>query len=104
MNAVFAFGALALLAACSPQAMADKTIRAMAREVALPVVARDLPAEPAGRAVECILNAAQMPEIRAVARDYGVEAGTQTRENIRNIALRPAAQSCFNAQGLPQVR
>lgn len=92
------------LAGCDPQALADKTTRNLAAGVVQPVVARDLPAGPAGQATDCILNAASMPEIRALARDTGVEAGTQTRENIRNIALRPAAQACFAAQGLPQVK
>ena len=49
-------------------------------------------------------DAADMPEVRMLARDYGVEAGSQTKENIRNIALRPAAQSCFAGRGVPQVR
>ena len=51
-----------------------------------------------------LLQAASMPEIRALARDIGVEAGTQTKENIRNLALRPAAQACFAANGVPQVK
>lgn len=96
--------AFVALAACDPQALADKTTRNIAAGVVQPVVARDLPAGPAGQATDCILNAASMPEIRMLARDTGVEAGTLTRDNIRNIALRPAAQSCFAAQGLPQVK
>lgn len=93
-----------LLSACDPQAMADKTTRNLARQVVLPVVARDLPGDAAGAAADCILDAAAIPEVRMLARDYGVEAGSQTRENIRNIALRPAAQSCFAAHGVPPVR
>ena len=96
--------AFVALAACDPQALADKTTRNFAAGVVQPVVARDMPAGPANQATECILNAASMPEIRMLARDSGVEAGSQTRENVRNIALRPAAQSCFAAHGLPQVR
>ena len=42
-------------------------------------------------------------EQRALARDVGVEAGTQTVANIRNLALRPAAQACFAASGVPPV-
>jgi len=102
MKAIFLLLPLGL-AACDPQAMADKTTRSMARDVVMPVVSRDLPGDVAGRAAECILDAADMPEIRALARDFGVEAGTQTRENIRNIALRPAAQTCFAASGVPPV-
>ncbi len=95
---------LGALAACDPQALADKTTRNLARDVVMPVVARDLPAASAEAATECILNAAAMPEVRMLARDYGVEAGSQTKDNIRNIALRPAAQTCFAAHGVPPVR
>lgn len=93
-----------LVAGCDPQALADKTTRNLARDVVVPVVSRDLPGDAAGAAADCILDAAEMAEIRMLARDYGVEAGSQTRENIRNIALRPAAQSCFAARGVPPVR
>ena len=101
--AVAGFG-LGLLAGCDPQALADKTTRSVARDVVMPVVSRDLAGATAEAATECILGAADMPEIRMLARDYGVEAGSQTKENIRNIALRPAAQTCFAAHGVPPVR
>lgn len=104
MKPVLGLFAVLLLAACDPQAMADKTARSMAREVIVPVVSRDLPAGPAGQAADCILSAAEITEVRALARDYGVTAGTLTRDSIRNLALRPAAQSCFAANGLPPVR
>lgn len=104
MKPLLILAALMALAACDPQAMADKTTRAMARDVVRPVVSRDLPAGPAEQATECILDAAEITEIRALARDYGVGAGTLTRDNVRNLALRPAAQSCFTAHGIPQVR
>lgn len=97
-------GSALVLAACSPQALADKTARNMAQDVVTRVVSIDLQGPQAQSATECILNAADMPEVRMLARDYGVEAGSQTKENIRNIALRPAAQSCFAARGVPQVR
>ncbi|WP_135449179.1 MULTISPECIES: hypothetical protein [Tabrizicola] len=92
------------LAACDPAEMADRTMRRAAGDVVFAVVNRDMPAGPAQAATECILDAATMPEIRALARDIGVEAGTQTKENIRNLALRPAAQSCFAANGVPPIR
>lgn len=92
------------VAACSPQAMADKTARSMARDVVAPVIASQVPAASQLQAADCVVNAAQMPEVRALARDYGVTAGTLTRDNIRSLALRPAAQSCFAANGIPSVR
>lgn len=96
--------ALMILAACDPQDVADKTVRRAAAEVVLPVVSRDMPAAPAQAATECILQAATIEEQRALARDIGVEAGTQTKENIRNLALRPVAQACFAASGVPPLR
>ncbi|MEZ5797940.1 MAG: hypothetical protein R3D63_10950 [Paracoccaceae bacterium] len=91
------------LSACDPQATIDGATRRAAAEVVEPVVAREMPAAPAKAATECILQAASIEEIRALARDIGVEAGTQTKENIRNLALRPAAQSCFATSGVPPV-
>jgi hypothetical protein len=95
--------AVMALAACDPQAALDDTVRRTAAEVVEPVVARELPPPQAKAATECILQAATMPEIRALAADFGVEAGTLTKQNIRNLALRPAAQACFAANGVPQV-
>ena len=92
------------LAACDPQVMADKTVTNMAQNVVMPVVSRDLPAAQAAKATDCILGAADITEIRALARDYGVEAGSQTKANIRNIGLRPAAQNCYAASGVPALR
>jgi hypothetical protein len=96
------FGVL-LLAACDPQALADSTVRRTAAEVVFPVVNREMPAAPAQAATECILQAASIEEQRALARDIGVEAGTQTKENIRNLALRPVAKECFAASGVPPM-
>ncbi|MCB6178509.1 hypothetical protein LHP98_10235 [Rhodobacter sp. Har01] len=96
--------ALLPLAACDPQEMADKTVRRAAYDVVFPVVNRDMPAGLAAAATDCILNAASMPEVRMLARDVGVEAGTQTKENIRNLALTPSAQACFAAAGVPPLK
>ena len=102
--ALAALAALVLLPACDPAEVADKAMRRAAADVVFAVVNRDMPAAPAQAATECILNAATMPEIRALARDVGVEAGTLTKDNIRTLALRPAAQSCFAANGVPPLR
>ena len=92
------------LAACDPQAAIDGAVRRTAGDVVYAVVSRDMPAAPARAATECILQAATMPEINGLARDVGVEAGSQTKENIRNLSLRPATQACFAASGVPPVR
>ena len=68
-----------------------------------PVVNIDMPAEPARLATNCILDAASQEELKLLARDVGVEAGTATKATIRDIAVRPAAQSCYAANGVPPV-
>jgi hypothetical protein len=96
--------ALITLAACDPAQLADDAMRRAASTVVMPVVSRDLPSGPAQLATNCILDAADPAEIRALARDVGVSAGSLTRENIRTLALRPKAEACFAAHGVPPVR
>lgn len=91
------------LAACDPQVFADKTMRQVASQVVLPVVNLDMPAGPAQAATNCILDAASPDEVRLLARDVGVEAGTSTKATIREIAVRPAAQACYAANGVPPI-
>ena len=91
------------LAACDPAEMADKALRRTAETVVMPVVNVNMPAGPAEAATRCILDAASPDEVRLLARDVGVEAGTSTKATIRSIALRPAAQACFAAQGVPPI-
>jgi hypothetical protein len=103
MRAVAALAAVALLAACDPAAVADKALRRTAETVVFPVVNLDMPAGPAQSATDCILATATSDELRLLARDVGVVAGTSTKATIRSIALRPAAQSCFAAAGVPPI-
>jgi hypothetical protein len=93
----------ALLAACDPAEVADKALRRTAETVVFPVVNVDMPADPARAATDCILDAASPEEVRLLARDVGVEAGTSTKATIRAIALRPGAQACFAANGVPPI-
>ena len=92
------------LAACDPGELVDSALKRTAHTVIFPVVNIDMPAEPARLATKCILDAASEAELQALARDVGVEAGTSTKATIRDIALRPAAQSCFAANGIPPVQ
>ena len=96
--------ALPLLVACDPGVFADKAVKRTAASVVFPVVNLDMPEGPARTATECILDAASQDELKLLARDLGVEAGTSTKATIRSIALRPAAQTCFAAAGVPPVR
>ncbi len=102
-----AFGALiavSLLAACDPQVLADKAMRRTAESVVRPVLARELPGNVAEAATQCVLDAADAEETRALARDVGVEAGTLTVQNIRNLATRPSATACFARNGVPPLK
>lgn len=92
------------IAACSPAEVAGKVNRRAAESVVQPVVNIDMPAGIADQATACILDAASPAEVQALARDVGVEAGSSTKARIRELALRPAAQSCFAARGVPPLQ
>ena len=94
----------AALAACSPADLADKVSRRAAEAVVQPVVNIDMPAGVANAATACILDAASPAEVDALARDVGVEAGSSTKIRLRELALRPGAQACFAANGVPPLR
>lgn len=96
--------AIGALVACDPAELADKAVRRTAETVVQPVLARELPGQVADAATQCVLDAATPEEMRALARDAGVEAGSQTIVNIRNLATRPAAAACFAARGVPPLK
>lgn len=91
------------LTACDPAELVDSAMRRSAHSVVFPVVNIDMPAGPARAATDCILGAASPDEVQLLARDVGVEAGSSTKATIRMIALRPEAQACFAANGVPQI-
>jgi hypothetical protein len=95
---------LVLAAACSPQEALDKVTRRTAESVVTPVVNVNMPLGLAQAATDCILDAATPDEINILARDVGVEAGSSTRATIRTIALRPGAQACYAAAGVPPIQ
>ena len=103
MRIAAALAGCLVLVACDPGELADSAVRRAASSVVFPVVNVDMPAGPAQAATDCILNAASPDEKRLLARDVGVEAGTSTTATIRDIALRPAAQACFKAAGVPPL-
>lgn len=99
-----ALASVVLIAACDPAEVADKAMRRTAETVVYPVVNVDMPTGPVEAATDCILATATSDELRLLARDVGVVAGTSTKATIRAIALRPEAQSCFAAAGVPPIR
>jgi hypothetical protein len=104
MRAIVVLASVLLVAACDPAEVADKAMKRTVETVVFPVVNLDMPAGPAQSATECILAEATPDELRLLARDVGVEAGSSTKATIRSIALRPGAQACFAAAGVPPIR
>jgi hypothetical protein len=92
---------LLVLAACSPQQVADDITRQAAESVILPVVGEVMPEAQARGAAACILQNATIEETRMLARDVGVEAGTSTVDNILAIASRPGTRDCFGTISAP---
>lgn len=103
MNRVLILTAVLALPACDPAELVDSALKRTAHSVVFPVVNIDMPAEPARLATKCILDAATQDELELLARDVGVEAGTATKATIRQIAVRPAAQACYAANGVPPI-
>jgi len=91
------------LAACTPQAMADRVGEGAARSVVLNVVMNQYPRPGAEQAADCVIANATGAEVQALARDVGTRAGTGTLANIAAITARPATQSCVAARGLAPV-
>jgi hypothetical protein len=88
--------AVLLLGACDPQEVVDKAMARTAETVIAPVAGE--------AATRCIVDNASPAELRALAQDVGVEAGTTTVANIMAIANRPATLACLAAAGLPPVK
>ena len=95
--------AVLALCACDPQAVADQAMQRTAASVVKPVLAQNLPGPVADKATQCLLDAATPDEIRGLARDVGVEAGSRTVQNIRNLSTHPDAQACLKAGGVPPL-
>jgi predicted small secreted protein len=91
------------LAACNPMDLANEATKRAAKAVVVPVLAQSLPAPMADKAADCIIDAASPAELRALAADIGLNAGTQTVANITNLATRPAAVSCLSNAALPSL-
>lgn len=103
MRIFVALAATAALTACNPMDLANAATKRAAKAVVVPVLAQELPAPVAEKAADCILGAATPEELRALAADIGVSAGTRTVENITNLATRPAATQCMAAAAVPAL-
>ena len=89
---LWVLGLVLALAACDPQAVVDKAVARTAEAVISPVVGPG--------AARCIVENGRPDELRAIAVDVGVEAGTSTVANIMKIARRPETLTCFARTGV----
>lgn len=99
-----AVAAALLLAACSPQDLADNVTERAARSVVVSVVSAQYAAPQAEVVADCLLSAAAPAERETLARDVGNRPGTVTEANVRALAARPAAAGCVAQAGLEAVR
>lgn len=92
-----------VLAGCDPQQATDAAGRKLAARVVLPVIQTEMPTPVALRATDCIVQNADAEEVKALAKDIAVTAGSSTVATIRGIALRREASNCFAANGVPPL-
>ena len=97
------FVLLLLLAACSPQTLADNVTDRAARSVVVNVLVNQYPRPQAETATTCVLQNATPTETEALARDVATRAGTNTVANVRAIGDRPATRACLSGQGLVPI-
>lgn len=93
---VWGMVAVLVLAGCDPQVVVDKAVARTAESVIAPVVGPG--------AARCIVENGSPEELRAIAVDIGVEAGSSTVANIMAIARRPATLACFGQSGVVPLR
>ena len=91
-----AIAALLALTACDPGVVVDKAVARTAEAVISPVMGPG--------AARCIVENGSPEELRAIAVDIGVEAGTSTMANIMEIARRPETLACFVQNGVTPLR
>ena len=89
-----------LMAACSPQSLADGVTDRAARSVTVQVLQAYMTAPQAEIAADCVLGNADITERRALARDVGVRPGTLTSQNVTNIIRRPGTGACLRSRGV----
>jgi hypothetical protein len=88
------------LAACDPAQVADKVGRRAADTVVRPIVADYLPGAQAETATRCIVDNASAEDVKALAQDVGVGAGSRTVANVLRIAAQPGPAACMAAAGI----
>ncbi len=102
-HALFLSLAVLALAACDPAQMADKAGRRAAETVVRPVVGNYLSGAQADAATSCIVENASADDVKLLARDIGVEAGSATVANVLRIAAQPNTLACLARAGVPPL-
>lgn len=92
--------AFVALAACDPAQVADKVGRRAADTVVRPIMADYLPAGQSETATRCIVDNASAEDVKALAQDVGVGAGSRTVANVMRIAATPGAAACLMAANI----
>lgn len=100
MRAALILTSLMALAACDPAQMADKVGRRTAETVVRPVVGTYLSGAQADTATRCIVENADPNDVKLLARDVAVEAGSETVANVLRIAAQPNTAACFARSGI----
>ena len=103
MRAALIVTSLLALAACDPQAMVDKVGQRTAETVVRPVVGNYLAGAQADAATRCIVENASADDVRLLARDIAVEAGSNTVANVLRIAAQPNTLACLARAGVPPL-
>jgi len=88
------------LAACDPAQVADKLGRRAADTVVRPIVADYVPQGLDETATRCIVDNASAEDVKALAQDIGVGAGSRTVANVMRIASQPGAAACLAGAGI----
>ena len=91
MRGVWCVVAVLVVAGCDPQVVIDKALARTAESVVAPVIGE------AG--ARCVVQNATSAELRGLAQDIGVEAGTSTVATITAIGRRPATMACLAGLG-----
>ncbi|WP_417206449.1 hypothetical protein [Antarctobacter sp.] len=94
--------ALAVLAACSPQAQ-DQIARNAARSALTPVVSEQFPGVPLQPTLDCLIDNANAQQIRALAADSVLGPTQSTFQIAMDIASKPETLRCLAVNGLPAL-
>lgn len=90
------------MAACTPQAQ-DQLARDAARSAITPVLVERFPGVPLEPALDCAINNASAPQIRALALDSVTGTTQSTVQIVTDILSKPETLRCLATEGLPAL-